>query len=63
MSDWRDAIIKDLREIGVVVESCLGCGKISCDSCPAGTSTTIDLDKLAPDAAKALRKIWNELKA
>jgi hypothetical protein len=49
---WLRRLVRDLRTIGVVGEACLGCGKVICDGCPAGTGTMIVPASLSVEARK-----------
>lgn len=57
LTERRDALMADLRVVGVIAEACLGCGKIDCGGCPAGTGTVIDDSKLEPAAAAELENL------
>lgn len=57
---WKDDLIDDLRAIGVVDEVCLGCGRVDCDGCPCGTSTSVIHAKLEAGTAEKLRQIWRQ---
>lgn len=51
-------LMADLRTIGLLVEACLGCKKIDCDSCPCGTGTMINPDALSSVALGKLKEIY-----
>ena len=56
--DWKNKLVADLREVGVVGELCLGCGKVDCGGCPAGSGTAVLHTGLSREASEKLHQLW-----
>ena len=59
-ANWKDQFIQDMYTIGLLADTCLGCGKLNCDSCPCGTGTHVVRDQLSPEAAEKLNALFQE---
>lgn len=54
---WQEQFIADMREIGLLAEVCMGCGKVDCGGCPCGTTTSVIHSKLSLEASTQLKAI------